>query len=370
MNIQDLIGRNVIRTQAIKIGGFMDMSYMHYPVHVERSNADGNIIISDYNNEYYAILGREWIDDNWEIAGKGMLQYKKPEYDKMHHIIKADESHESIQSLANRSKSIVTKKGDSLIFDKVKSTNEKSEAMKDHPHCNDADMLNELLGIDRSDRAKIVDICISKLDYMDIKPLRPTHDNTVELKFPDLDCEDITLALEILCLGFRPYANDIFIEITKPDSILKTILRLNTENGKITISNDRYKDFNKPHIIIYTEYSNEFYNNAMMLYTKGVICVTDLSAIMMADGVIGYELYDIMAAMAICGPNDHVVCVVEDKIYIVTVDSDNSKISFTKSNNSVVNILDKYTKKGSIALVILKHDQVESFNQFIKEMKS
>ena len=120
MKLEYLIGRTVIRTQAIRIGNFMDTSYMHHPIYVEKYDEyKKKAVVTDFDNGYGAILGIEWLDDNWQPAGD-LSQYKDTEYDKLSHIIKAGENPETLQSVMNRSKTITTKNGDPEIFDKVK----------------------------------------------------------------------------------------------------------------------------------------------------------------------------------------------------------------------------------------------------------
>ena len=77
MRLEDLIGNNVVRTQAIKLGDYMDTSYMHYPVYVKKYDGyTHTAVVTDFNNGYGAILGSEWLDDNWQPAGN-IDQYKK-----------------------------------------------------------------------------------------------------------------------------------------------------------------------------------------------------------------------------------------------------------------------------------------------------
>ena len=118
MKVEDLVGYDVIRTQPIDLGLFVDTSYMYYPVHVNKVDTyNHTVVVSDFKFNYQAILGVEWLDDNWEKAGD-INQYKEPQYDKLNHIIKKGEHPKSMQDIMANAKAVTTNRvGDPDIFD-------------------------------------------------------------------------------------------------------------------------------------------------------------------------------------------------------------------------------------------------------------
>lgn len=378
MRLEDLIGNNVVRTQAIKLGDYMDTSYMHYPVYVKKYDGyTHTAVVTDFNNGYGAILGSEWLDDNWQPAGN-IDQYKKPEYDKLYHIIKIGSKGrlDNMQSMVDKSRTITTKAGDPRIFNSAKGPagknndgidNEIIESLKSKVD----DIVN---GKDRNGDDDLLSniLMLHKLQLMGVTPEEPVEDSLIELNFPPMDCEDAAMCMELVSACFKPHSNMIGIEINGDDGELSR-MAIRVHDNKITIEDDwdSIYSYSGDRVIIRNKVSNVFYENIKKLVKQGTTVVPDISTIMMADAALGSTTEELLYHMRNLKDGDSIVCASGSDIYTIQVDSKNEKVNFTKNNDSFIKVLDDQVannRNSATYFMIFSDKCAKEFDELISEM--
>lgn len=378
MRLEDLIGNNVVRTQAIKLGDYMDTSYMHYPVYVKKYDGyTHTAVVTDFNNGYGAILGSEWLDDNWQPAGN-IDQYKKPEYDKLYHIIKIGSKGrlDNMQSMVDKSRTITTKAGDPRIFNSAKGSvgknnddidNEIIESLKSKVD----DIVN---GKDRNGDDDLLSniLMLHKLQLMGVTPEEPVEDSLIELNFPPMDCEDTAMCMELVSACFKPHSNMIGIEINGDDGELSR-MAIRVHDNKITIEDDwdSIYSYSGDRVIIRNKVSNVFYENIKKLVKQGTTVVPDISTIMMADAALGSTTEELLYHMRNLKDGDSIVCASGSDIYTIQIDSKNRKVNFTKNNDSFIKVLDGQVannRNSATYFMIFSDKCAKEFDELISEM--
>lgn len=378
MRLEDLIGNNVVRTQAIKLGDYMDTSYMHYPVYVKKYDGyTHTAVVTDFNNGYGAILGSEWLDDNWQPAGN-IDQYKKPEYDKLYHIIKIGSKGrlDNMQSMVDKSRTITTKAGDPRIFNSAKGLvgknnddidNEIIESLKSKVD----DIVN---GKDRNGDDDLLSniLMLHKLQSMGVTPEEPVEDSLIELNFPPMDCEDTAMCMELVSACFKPHSNMIGIEINGDDGELSRMV-IRVHDNKITIEDDwdSMYSYSGDRVIIRNKVSNVFYENIKKLVKQGTTVVPDISTIMMADAALGSTTEELLYHMRNLKDGDSIICASGSVIYTIQIDSKNRKVNFTKNNDSFIKVLDDQVannRNSATYFMIFSDKCAKEFDELISEM--
>ena len=378
MRLEDLIGNNVVRTQAIKLGDYMDTSYMHYPVYVKKYDGyTHTAVVTDFNNGYGAILGSEWLDDNWQPAGN-IDQYKKPEYDKLYHIIKIGSKGrlDNMQSMVDKSRTITTKAGDPRIFNSAKGPvgknnddidNEIIESLKSKVD----DIVN---GKDRNGDDDLLSniLMLHKLQLMGVTPEEPVEDSLIELNFPPMDCEDTAYCMELVKNCFKPHSNMIGIEIDGDDGELSR-MAIRVHDNKITIEDDwdSIYSYSGDRVIIRNKVSNVFYENIKKLVKQGTTVVPDISTIMMADVALGSTTEELLYHMKNLKDGDSIVCASGSDIYTIQVDNKNEKVNFTKANVEFIRVLDNQVannRNSATYFMIFSDKCAKEFDKLINEM--
>ena len=378
MRLEDLIGNNVVRTQAIKLGDYMDTSYMHYPVYVKKYDGyTHTAVVTDFNNGYGAILGSEWLDDNWQPAGN-IDQYKKPEYDKLYHIIKIGSKGrlDNMQSMVDKSRTITTKAGDPRIFNSAKGPvgknnddidNEIIESLKSKVD----DIVN---GKDRNGDDDLLSniLMLHKLQLMGVTPEEPVEDSLIELNFPPMDCEDTAMCMELVSACFKPHSNMIGIEIDGDDGELSRMV-IRVHDNKITIEDDwdSIYSYSGDRVIIRNKVSNVFYENIKKLVKQGTTVVPDISTIMMADAALGSTTEELLYHMKNLKDGDSIVCASGSDIYTIQVDNKNEKVNFTKANVEFIRVLDNQVannRNSATYFMIFSDKCAKEFDKLINEM--
>lgn len=380
MKLEYLIGRTVIRTQAIRIGNFMDTSYMHHPIYVEKYDEyKKKAVVTDFDNGYGAILGVEWLDDNWQPAGD-LSQYKDTEYGKLSHIIKAGENPETLQSMMNRSKVITTKNGDPEIFDKVKGVAGKlSEESNDDIDNKIIESLKSKVddiinGKDRNGDDDLLSniLMMDKLQSMGVTRIESVNESLVELNFPAMDCEDTAYCIELVRDCFKPHSNMIGIEIDGDNGELSR-MTIRVHDNKITIEDDwnSIYSYSGDMVIIRNKVSNVFYENIKKLVKQGTTVVPDISTIMMADAALGSTTEELLYHMRNLKDGDSIVCASGSDIYTIQVDSKNEKVNFAKANIEFVRVLNNQVannKNSATYFIIFSDKCAKEFDKLISEM--
>lgn len=380
MKLEYLIGRTVIRTQAIRIGNFMDTSYMHHPIYVEKYDEyKKKAVVTDFDNGYRAILGVEWLDDNWQPAGD-LSQYKDTEYGKLSHIIKAGENPETLQSMMNRSKVITTKNGDPEIFDKVKGVAGKlSEESNDDIDNKIIESLKSKVddiinGKDRNGDDDLLSniLMMDKLQSMGVTRIESVNESLVELNFPAMDCEDTAYCIELVRDCFKPHSNMIGIEIDGDNGELSR-MTIRVHDNKITIEDDwnSIYSYSGDTVIIRNKVSNVFYENIKKLVKQGTTVVPDISTIMMADAALGSTTEELLYHMRNLKDGDSIVCASGSDIYTIQVDSKNEKVNFAKANIEFVRVLNNQVannKNSATYFIIFSDKCAKEFDKLISEM--
>ena len=429
MKVEDLVGYDVIRTQPIDLGLFVDTSYMYYPVHVNKVDTyNQTVVVSDFKFNYQAILGVEWLDDNWEKAGD-INQYKEPQYDKLNHIIKKGEHPKSMQDIMANAKAVTTNRvGDPDIFDNAdgiitagleQATQEeadnfikhlgangsdydsdyiKKESYKNDDLSNESILNNVLTTIDELRSGKVngpnadaltIKLLIRKMDSMGVIPRNVDDDNSlIELEFPsNFDCEDSMIALQMAACAFSTFAQNIYLcSKTNPAYSVMITKIINDDgfyydicgfNGNKAVGSDKYvaldeftENKNIPKLVIYFQNNEDkLLDNAMRLINNGVKIIPDLTTILIADTTCVYDVGMLMIAMSVQGERDALLCIANDKIYVINHDKDSKKMHITKYYETgvvgVLDILNEDSKYDSTGIAILNYEDANEFIKFI-----
>ena len=428
MKVEDLVGYDVIRTQPIDLGLFVDTSYMYYPVHVNKVDTyNQTVVVSDFKFNYQAILGVEWLDDNWEKSGD-ISQYKEPQYDKLNHIIKKGEHPKSMQDIMANAKAVTTNRvGDPDVFDNVdgtitagleQATQEEadnfikhlgangsgydSDYIKKEPcsndDLNDEHLLKNILNTIDDIRSGKVDgsaadiytkhLLIRKMDSMGVIPRSANDESLIELEFPSkFGCEDSMIALQMAVCAFSTFAENIYLcSKTNPAYSVMITKIVNDDgyyydicgfNGSKAVGSDKHVALDKftenksiPKLVIYFQNNeDELLFNAMRLLSNGVKIIPDLTTILIADAMCVYDISMLMVAMAVQGERDALLCIANDKIYVINHDKDNKKVHITKYYKTgvvgVLDILKEDSKYDSTGIAILNYEDANAFIKFI-----